>query len=933
MNILKYILLLILLIPITYAQVNVHPKDFIDNIHANIIITVKNESLNIGDTIRIVIQRAGVYPESDSVEGSGTIFSILPILPDVLMDFEDELVPDPVPQGTVPLGWYVTFTSGGESGNTYSIATSGNDASWSGEYDYFGLGESAPLMGATDTFNVVYRNSSVVLNNTYSVHTDGYYEIQYTPDYYPGTWIITTNVSGVEESTTFEMGKYNIIETNSTDEIGLNHVITYTAYYEKEGNASLRGYDYLFQGDDLGSLASSCGVIDLDNDGTNEMVCPDYNGYMRVYNWSGISNGRIEGKSTDQGTFHLSGTDLMFNINNDNDGDGCPEISGMPYDVGRIKVIEFCNGTWDYIFTESADRGTYRSPATWCDIDNDGDDDLWACTYEGVCRLYMYAGGTYVLNYTGPDDGSYNYHNNDVCGDLRNEGKNYIFNCPYEGDCSLINMTDGAVSILWTDTDRGSYYVPPTKGKFILNDNDTYIIIGTTSGIDFAFNCSIGGATPCVFMDSGADIGSTYYGAGVGQVEFYSDRYNLFYMDTSAEPQRAYMNTPTSMISTNLAPRLYGESYGKMGIPATDTLSAPNFLLYTNRYDSDVRIVERTALTTYTTRKNINNIEGRHYGKDYYYGFLYPGGITCGQLDTDSPEDECMGMTYGGIPYYFTYREMDEFRFTDKTPAGFQDFYNDPELIMLSNMPKDALMYFIGNRTYCVNENDNVLLDGQTKGWIKIFDDEGIVLPSSERVTDGILSTDILKGYQTSSDYTTFDAGVDQSMRMNITRTIDLGEIKLWSRFEEEYNMQDLSIELSEETCTHPDTNTYTVVYENDTHGASTYQGYRFKFKPQRVGCIRINASGIRYSETSYSTTNYVSEVAGFYGNNCTFTFMPSIGNGADINKNYNISAEIMYGRYEDSPNVIDGDYQGTMSTFDYFIKTINRVITWLNLY
>lgn len=710
-------------------------------------------------------------------------------------------------------------------------------------------------------------------------------------------------------------------------QIGMNYYTTSNNYLEFPDGATNQTYKYKFMMDDIGTIMNTPAIADIDNDGVNELIVPEYSGLIRIYNWTGIKTGVEEARDgTDRGTYHLGSADGNYIIGGDNDGDGYLEMALSDYN-GYLRVLEY-DGTTVSLVYQDGDVGTYRSSPTWCDIDEDGDKDIFICTYEGVCRLYLYDSGTFTLNFTDSDRGTYHYGTHPKCGNWSNsDWGTGLIHPSYDGVIYFYNWTGSSLEMAFQSSDHGSIYASPYVGEFVSGSDSNYIVQPYTHGITYVYNCS---KTGCNLVDSSSDIGSFIHGGSEYVVREISNQIYLFNMNSGAQPIITYMNGGSEVISEYISSVLGAQSYNSVGMPRINSTNNYEYLLYTNRYGASVGVAKKGSGLSWDLSWFEDDSIKDHFFKDYYSnGFLYSDGWACGNLSGSYP-DECIIFTYDGIPLIYTLQNVTEFQ---------TEIYDDYELGLIDIMPKNALQYIVGNRTYCVNENENVLLHGLGGGnidkWIDAMDDEGSAITNEQRITDGVLSTKNPFHNQNSVDYITFDSGNDQSMRLNLTKLPQLGEVHLWTYFHDARDPQDLKIEISNTTCTHPDTNVYTTIFDEldgasdtDISGAMTYAGLKAKFLPQKVGCIRVTSSGAYYSHAYYTSGNHLTEIAGYYANDCTFYHVPMDVRNAIVTGNYNHSTAIQYLPTDESPNQLDNNLLAPYSNFiSGIVEIINRWI------
>lgn len=692
-----------------------------------------------------------------------------------------------------------------------------------------------------------------------------------------------------------------------TKQIGLNYYKDFDYYLNFTGDAIRYSYDEAFMMDDFGTCANN--LIMYKYDKTNWKVgFPEYSGKLRIWNWTGMKTGQREAiDGTDRGTFHITGFSDPWasgkNINDsedfcvDNDNNGFCELVGSDYN-GFMFVTEYNTTGVIEVWREPSDRGTYRQSPTWCDIDEDGDYDVFGCEYSGLCRLYTWDGSTYQLNVTTIDIGTNYYGGTPACGDIRNNGRTYIMTADYNGVPRLWNWTGSTLSNIWTGTDRGNIYSNPFIGKFLVSNTDNYVMIPFTNGIIYAYNCSLGGATACSEMDSSADIGSTSYGGATGVIRWTGNYQSLYFMNTDGSLIYAFLSTPTT-ISTVTLDDIYGQSYTRVGIPKTNEVGYPEFFIMNNRYAADIQVNQLTAALSSTTATSHNkgSVE-RHYTKQYFYGFLYGDGWSCGDIaetdfDGDGDNDDvCIISTYDGLPIVYTLQPIREYSIGKDTPGARDYVIIPPELAIVDTNFNGMLYRPEGeNRTYLVDTERNLFDNCYSYAWCTFKDDEGTSILAAAMV-DGVITG-------TPKDTDANDINWDNSasitdvqyIEINISKNITLGGLGLWNEFTSEYDPYDYRIEISSESC--DDTPTFTVVFDEDESnsntditGSGTSKGWKIFFKPQEVRCIRISSAGVYYSQSYWGGVNSLVEIQGYRGRD-SFLFAPIDENAAEVDESY----------------------------------------------
>ena len=691
-----------------------------------------------------------------------------------------------------------------------------------------------------------------------------------------------------------------IVNNVSALKSGINYYSTESYDYTTQTGYGLI-YQLGFVMDDIGTSMNTPAIADIDNDGVNEMIHADYYGKLQVWNWSGMKMGLYESiDTTDRGTYYVTTAMGDHIIGGDNNGNGCLEMAVNDYN-GYMRVLEYCGGTWTQIFVEPSDRGYYRNSPEWCDIDGDGDMDIFTCDYSGVCRLYTYYNGAYSLNFTDSDRGSFNIGNSPTCGNYSNSAQgNGLIALSYEGYMYVYNYTlDSKLEMVWSDSsDRGTYYGEANIGTYMLNDNETNYVITYADGKSFLYNCSEGGTAVCTYKDVSADLGNTVYTSVIAKEGQINGNTYLFNTVNIAHVVYTYVGSDMNLYNGFVGLNLLGTSYANIGIPS-DGDGDTNYILYTTRMKGDVGIMKRTSQTDFTTWVLYNDIQSNYYSDNYHYGFYYTG-FSCGQLNYDTPEDECVIVSYYGIPFIFTLQNITEF------DVSIADEY---EIALLDIMPRTATAYIPkgSNKAYCVNEDENIFYHGiystntnRTKGFIKAVSNSGGAVSEDWKITDGKITTDGTYKHKQLSDAVNYGIGSDVSIWLNFSMPVYLGALKFWWYYSNGNDVYNLRINISSEPCTYPDTNiNYVSVFDekdgDDITGSPNSDGITVRFTPQFVRCIKITSDGYYYFSTGlgYSSNNYIAELQGFYANDCTFYYVPMEDRNATPSNYYNVTFNI----------------------------------------
>lgn len=711
---------------------------------------------------------------------------------------------------------------------------------------------------------------------------------------------------------------------------GLNQYTTFENYLNISNPNKTYALSFLL--DDIANMVNSAGIFDVDNDGVNELVVAENTGYIIIYNWSGMKDGLYEVRDgTDRGTYDISTAmgENMFSTGVDNDGDGYKEFIVNTGLEGKLYVFEWNGTTLSVFYSDPTDRGSYRSSPVWCDIDSDGDYDIFDCTYEGVCRSYIYDSGTFSVVFTDADRGSYNYGDSPICADLDNDGDKDLAISATEGYTFLYNYSGSALTYVngnIDNTDYGSYYLAPIIGDF-LGIGKNYMMLCDTALACEVWDCT-GNLLSCTLKDTSNDMGSTTYVNNAVVINL-SNKHQVLFSEQYGATLLFTMSDATTMTARQIGMDIDDNLYTGLAVAKT-TVNDYEFILKTSRYLADVAVSRYDGISTWNTTNYYQNIEDRFFSPVYYAGFLNGDNFVCGQLNHLTPEDECIVFTYLGIGYVFTYQNITEYR---------QEIYSSPEVSFLDIMPRDSIQYIPKGqtRTYCLNEKHNVLRyslgGGQIEAWANVRDDDGTPLSNPTRITDGVITTAAQKHSLTTLDYTSWDSG-DQYMLFNMSKPVQLGELKYYNYFSDNRNPYKLSIEISETDCTNPVFKTVHNDSDGDISGAGTYEGFTVRFVPQNVQCIKIRGNGAYYFPNTFISTNIIVELEGYYANNCTFYTQALGENNADIGDDYNISVKIFESKTIDSPNYVDGNYQAQYASPKSFIMNIiDQLIIWIKKY
>jgi len=126
---------------------------------------------------------------------------------------------------------------------------------------------------------------------------------------------------------------------------------------------------YTWRTDDEGTFRNGLCVLDIENDGTPDMiVAGTYEGYVCFWNYSDATGFTLVDKHGDEGTFHYHNEPVPCDM--DDDGDN--EIIIVEYNGGAIMYEIYASNHTSYEVDEAPDRGGYYAYGSAIDFDKDG---------------------------------------------------------------------------------------------------------------------------------------------------------------------------------------------------------------------------------------------------------------------------------------------------------------------------------------------------------------------------------------------------------------------------------------------------------------------------------------------------------------------------------------------------------------------------------
>jgi len=148
---------------------------------------------------------------------------------------------------------------------------------------------------------------------------------------------------------------------------------------------------YSWQSSDEGTYRNGPCVLDIENDGTPDMlVTGTYEGYVCFWNYSDATGFTLVDKHGDEGTFHYNNEPVPCDM--DDDGDN--EIIIVEYNGGAIMYEIYASNHTSYEVDEAPDRGGYYAYGSAIDFDKDGKTEyiFFPTTYRAQMLQYNKSG-------------------------------------------------------------------------------------------------------------------------------------------------------------------------------------------------------------------------------------------------------------------------------------------------------------------------------------------------------------------------------------------------------------------------------------------------------------------------------------------------------------------------------------------------------------
>lgn len=666
------------------------------------------------------------------------------------------------------------------------------------------------------------------------------------------------------ESRTIRVGRFNMTEvSDNCDETPINYpcIKDYDIHYDY---SVPQEYRHISTGEDIGSLRANTHVIEnmtnLDN--KKRMFIWEYGARFYVFDLFDFFNGvRFGYNNIDYGLWHAGMTPHWYKLNSSHWWLGSADYYG-------VTKIGLWNGTTDTQLFASADEGTTHGEGVWCDVLPEGGDGIpeWITTEEsGTVIVYNATPDnlTFTEAYQSSDWGSSSWGFDVHCVDINNDGRKDIFTGDSSGRLRWMNATGSTFSEHTPSTDYGSFYTKLWAGD-IDNDNLIEIIHGDTTG-----NIQV-----MYWDDASANFINQWTSPDLGYM----------YHDSSFEVGDYDRDGDLDILTNDY----YNDMYLCLQSSAT-AFSCLNIYNYDYlSYNNDVCTKDREGFCHFVKASGYG---GTHITWDLYYPNLFKLIDRQDQYFFKIREDwssESAGYTVNPFPYDFdgdgdeevilsgTNGYMLYYDYINYSSFDLKLNYSKELGIVHDYMSRTPETYLVGNTIYCYNDV-NVAL-GETS----IILETGSAPSSKQRMTDGLISSDVDKPFeQGSADYVTMTSGKDKWIQLNLSKPRDIGKIKFIGYYHDNRHIQNLSIAVSKDYSAW--TTVFNATDEPWLNQGNQKMGLDVYFKPQNLTYVRVYMSGYQdnYDGGALHTNNHITELELYEGNNCSFMFVPLAARGA----------------------------------------------------
>lgn len=688
----------------------------------------------------------------------------------------------------------------------------------------------------------------------------------------------------IMESRTITVGKFNMTETSDTcTESAINYpcIKSYDIHYD---GTVPQEYRHISTGDDLGSFRANTHVIEnmtnLDN--KNRMFLWEYGARFFVFDLVDFFNGiRFDYNDIDYGLWHAGMTPHWYELNSTHWWLGSTDYYG-------ITKVGLWNGTTDTAIFTSADEGNTHGEGVWCDILPEGGDGVpeWIITEEaGTLIMYNATAdnSTFTEAFQSSDYGSSSWGNDVLCADINNDGKDDVFTQSADGKLVWFNASGTSITEHKPATDYGSFYAKPWAGD-IDGDGLTEIIYGNTDGTVSVMYWDEA-TSNFVAQWTSADMGYMYHDQSITVIDINRDgKLDIVTNDYYNDLYVCLQNSATSYTCTNHYNYNY-LSYNRE-ICAKDREGFCHFVK-SSGYTPTQIIWDWYMPTPPSANGNFKLIDRQD---NYFYKFSdawssestgYTVDPFAYDFDNDGDEEIMLTATMGYMLYYdyINYSSF-ELKLNYSRQLGIVQDY-------MSRTPETHL---IGNKVHCYNDINIAL------GKTEILLETGSAPANKQRLTDGLVSSDIDNPFeQGSADYITMTSGINKWIELNLTETYNVGKVKFVGYFHDNRHIQNLSMAVSSDRTTW--TTIFNATDEPWLNQGNHKMGVDVYFQPQGVQYIRVYESGYQdnYDGGAWASSNHITELEVYEGNNCSFMFVPLEERGAksaDVGISYDITVD-----------------------------------------
>jgi len=330
----------------------------------------------------------------------------------------------------------------------------------------------------------------------------------------------------------------------------------------------------------LGSVSTSSGVIiDLEDDGSREMIFGDHDGMLHVMQADGTP---VAPFPVDTGA-NINVAIAAGNVDSDN-----IEDIVIGNDAGHL--IAYDNGG-DIIFDYDTGSSIKSNPMI-ADVDGDGSSEVIVCTFNPGMIHILNSDGTDFPNFPASVDAP--ILSSAAVGDLNGDGQMEVLVCTIAGSVNAISSNTGGNMSGWPY----SIGFGSTNGPSIVNfdgDANPEVVIATTPGSVFAINHD---GTLIWNVDAGEDVRS-----GIVTADFNNNGNNeICFID---QPGRVHIITQSGDYLPNFPVTVGSSSESTPVIVDMDNNGTPDVVFGDDA--GDVHSIDITGSETFMFPINLGN--------------------------------------------------------------------------------------------------------------------------------------------------------------------------------------------------------------------------------------------------------------------------------------------------------------------------------------